>query len=274
MNRQERITKSLAALNEPSSIELSSAEWREILEGDSQEIADLESQLATQVQALNGLEDFCREAQSMAAEVVWGGKPGETTTPENIYTAGIGGVRQAFDMLKQALKNAEEKQHNCELANVVIQQLQAENGRLTSLCDRNTDAYIALEAERDSLCSQLSASEEKVRRFYDTYRAIAVDGLGLPDPMAEDTPDEAPEAWHGLLSEKVKSLRSQLQAAQDQQAEYERTFDLRWKADLRAIERWRQGDPSRDFTMPDHADLCVWLLEQLEASGPRPPGDA
>ena len=27
---------------------------------------------------------------------------------------------------------------------------------------------------------------------------------------------------------------------------------------------WREGHPERDLTMPDHADLVVWLLEQLD----------
>jgi hypothetical protein len=40
-------------------------------------------------------------------------------------------------------------------------------------------------------------------------------------------------------------------------------FELRWKADLRAVERWRAAGPGRELTMPDHADLCVWLLEKL-----------
>jgi hypothetical protein len=45
-------------------------------------------------------------------------------------------------------------------------------------------------------------------------------------------------------------------------ADLERTFDLRWKADIRAIARWRAAAPGRNLTMPDHADLCVWLLER------------
>lgn len=43
----------------------------------------------------------------------------------------------------------------------------------------------------------------------------------------------------------------------------ERAFDLRWEADMRAIRRW-QAATGRDSVWPDHADLCVWLLEQLD----------
>lgn len=42
---------------------------------------------------------------------------------------------------------------------------------------------------------------------------------------------------------------------------------LRWNADMRAINRWRKEKPrARALLWPDHADLCVWLLNQLEAS--------
>lgn len=45
--------------------------------------------------------------------------------------------------------------------------------------------------------------------------------------------------------------------------ELEFTFDLRWKADMRAIALWRKKT-GKQLTWPDHADLVVWLLEQLE----------
>ena len=44
--------------------------------------------------------------------------------------------------------------------------------------------------------------------------------------------------------------------------ELEAAFNMRWDADMRAIDMWqdRGGDA---LMMPDHADLCVWLLSQL-----------
>lgn len=52
------------------------------------------------------------------------------------------------------------------------------------------------------------------------------------------------------LAEKVKEL--------------EASFDLRWKADMRAIKMWQAAHPGKEMVWPDHADLCVWLLEQLD----------
>lgn len=49
-------------------------------------------------------------------------------------------------------------------------------------------------------------------------------------------------------------------------AERDASFDLRWKADMRAIARWREESPvERDLLWPDHADKVVWLMGQLEA---------
>lgn len=45
--------------------------------------------------------------------------------------------------------------------------------------------------------------------------------------------------------------------------EHNASFDLRWKADMRAIAKWQEAT-GRKLTWPDHADLCVWLLEQLD----------
>lgn len=44
---------------------------------------------------------------------------------------------------------------------------------------------------------------------------------------------------------------------------YRRSFQLRWAADKRAIQRWRKEAPERELVWPDHADLVVWLLGQL-----------
>jgi hypothetical protein len=45
--------------------------------------------------------------------------------------------------------------------------------------------------------------------------------------------------------------------------ELEAMFDVRWKADMRAIKRW-QAATGKTLIWLDHADLCVWLLEQLD----------
>lgn len=39
-------------------------------------------------------------------------------------------------------------------------------------------------------------------------------------------------------------------------------FDLRWQADMRAIDRWRASNPGNELVMPDHVDLVCWLLDR------------
>ncbi len=50
----------------------------------------------------------------------------------------------------------------------------------------------------------------------------------------------------------------------DELIERRASFDLRWDADMRAIKRWQAAHPGNDLTWPDHADMVVWLLEQIE----------
>jgi len=42
------------------------------------------------------------------------------------------------------------------------------------------------------------------------------------------------------------------------------TFDLRWKADMRAIKMWQAAHPGNDLVWPDHADMVVWLLGEVD----------
>jgi len=49
----------------------------------------------------------------------------------------------------------------------------------------------------------------------------------------------------------------------DRVAELESLFDIRWKADQRAIKRWQDATGKHD-TWPDRADMVVWLLEERD----------
>ncbi len=65
----------------------------------------------------------------------------------------------------------------------------------------------------------------------------------------------------------TKAVEVQCQATLDAIAEREElqaTFDLRWKADQRAIKLW-QKQTGQTLVWPDHAELCCWLLKQLDA---------
>jgi peptide subunit release factor 1 (eRF1) len=47
----------------------------------------------------------------------------------------------------------------------------------------------------------------------------------------------------------------------------QRTFNLQWDADQRAIKRWQEAHPGNDLVWPDRANMVVWLMEQYDAQG-------
>ena len=47
-----------------------------------------------------------------------------------------------------------------------------------------------------------------------------------------------------------------------QLAELQTSMNLRWKADRQAIKLWEKAT-GKKLMWPDHADLCMWLMEQL-----------
>ena len=57
----------------------------------------------------------------------------------------------------------------------------------------------------------------------------------------------------------------ELQETRTELSEMNQSFELRWQADLRAIERWQKAT-GKTMTWPDCADLSVWLMDRLEAA--------
>lgn len=58
------------------------------------------------------------------------------------------------------------------------------------------------------------------------------------------------------------STKKELQERND---ELEGLFDLRWKADMKAIKIW-QKETGRDLVWPDHTDMVVWLIKKLDTA--------
>lgn len=63
--------------------------------------------------------------------------------------------------------------------------------------------------------------------------------------------------------QQLSAARAEIERLQKELAEYDRAFVLRYNADQRAIKRW-QGEPSKELFWPDHTDLCVWLIGEVE----------
>lgn len=66
-----------------------------------------------------------------------------------------------------------------------------------------------------------------------------------------------------IAKDRIRWLSRQLVHMTAKVEESEQSFDIRWRADRRAISRWQKANPGNDLVWPDHADLCVWLQQQL-----------
>ena len=71
------------------------------------------------------------------------------------------------------------------------------------------------------------------------------------------------------MTEQLEEDLAEILLLRQKNVELEASFDLRWKADMRAIKLW-QGATGKTLVWPDHADMVVWLLEQLDAQKENP----
>jgi quinol monooxygenase YgiN len=65
-----------------------------------------------------------------------------------------------------------------------------------------------------------------------------------------------------LMHSRLAAAERDRDDARREAEERKASFNLRWKADMRAIKRWQEAHPGNELTWPDHADLCVWLMEE------------
>lgn len=117
---------------------------------------------------------------------------------------------------------------------------------LFPLDDRNAAENARLRAENERLTAELA----DVRANAELRLARLTE--------ANDALEEA--------AARALAAKARAEKAGEDKKELEELFDLRWKADMRAIERWRKAGPNRELVLPDHADLVVWLLGQLDCA--------
>jgi hypothetical protein len=62
------------------------------------------------------------------------------------------------------------------------------------------------------------------------------------------------------LVDQRDALRIRAEKAEAERDDFQSSFELRWKADMRAIQLWQETHPGDDLVWPNHVDLVVWLL--------------
>jgi len=80
-----------------------------------------------------------------------------------------------------------------------------------------------------------------------SFRATALPGTGVIQFCPK------PECWEAFQKDQAEELVT-----------LQTLFSMRWNADMRAIKMWQEAAPGRDLTWPDHTDLLVWLLGELD----------
>lgn len=120
-------------------------------------------------------------------------------------------------------------------------------------------AHLAKErtAHADRAATLLESSNREARHRQDlerTITALRID-LGAAEAALGRRTMELEDA---RLCEVYRRRRAEARAD-----DLTASFNLRRRADMRAIARW-QAATGRDMEWPDHADLVVWLLERLE----------
>jgi hypothetical protein len=104
-------------------------------------------------------------------------------------------------------------------------------------------------------------------RLTDRLRGKYAVGPIVPDGEPEfgwrlfPVPPIQPEA-----AAEIDRLSAKLVEATEERDDLQRTFDLQWEADQRAIKRWQEAHPGNDLVWPDRADMVVWLMEQLASA--------
>jgi hypothetical protein len=63
-----------------------------------------------------------------------------------------------------------------------------------------------------------------------------------------------------MMTDTVEKL--EIDALRAKVSELNQLFDAQWSADMRAIECWRKVNPGNELVLPDHANLCLWLMEE------------
>lgn len=90
--------------------------------------------------------------------------------------------------------------------------------------------------------------------------SLFADDFGHHGPTGDRRWNQVLGILYPTLIEERAAIHQERQRADDLQ----RTFDLRWAADMRAIKRW-QAETGKDMTWPDRADMVVWMLRHLDA---------
>lgn len=83
--------------------------------------------------------------------------------------------------------------------------------------------------------------------------------------LLENIKNADPYADPDHVCDLIVDVVYEIERLQKDNDELQQAFDMRWQATQRAIKVWQTKHPSSDLTWPDHAELIVWLLDEIES---------
>jgi hypothetical protein len=72
--------------------------------------------------------------------------------------------------------------------------------------------------------------------------------------------------WYAAVTTEIAGYKDRIKELETDNKDYSDSFQIRWDADMRAIKMYQKAHPETNGAWPDHADMCVWLMEQLAAA--------
>ena len=125
------------------------------------------------------------------------------------------------------------------------------------LLERACTALARLVRERDEWIDEVARFNRGFDRRAEPYEAL------------DDEFEQMGYVWANFdqLRADLATARERIADTSERVEEMEALFDLRLKADQRAVKMWRAEKPDeRELSWPDHADMCVWLLARLDSA--------
>lgn len=170
-----------------------------------------------------------------------------------------------------------------------VQEYHAEAARLIRAAIRERDelrsiegdALTALQEEHEwqEEHERAEQAEARLQHIDTTDQNILIDSKGYPRWYSvksylrmQHRAEQAESTLQRMIifsreiSIALGETRGCLSLIEDELGGMKASIELRYNSDMRAIKQWQAAHPGNDLTWPDHADLSVWLMEQLAAA--------
>lgn len=182
-----------------------------------------------------------------------------------------------------------ETKNGVGLLSDIDQQPAGPDGRQRAIAEVEVlrDKVDGLESDLDSALDVLVRRINGDADLVSAHDWLVSNYPGLKDKLVERAQVEARETTRDAfrdecerLADEGKRLKIELEtmrqraeelvnAERDKADELQATFDLQYKAEMRAVALWRSAGFGSELVLPDRTNLVMWLLSQVEVTEAR-----